>query len=121
MLVFCTHSLMSIICLFVCLFVYGCIATWKLARIYFWTFLKIFVCPCRYQRLQLKCLCEPINRKYMEVLGKFSAEIDRIQKVNCNISLFIQIYDMFSLFSLACLSSTRSNARTLLLASTCLQ
>lgn len=38
----------------------------------------------------------------MEVLGKFSAEIDRIQKVNCNISLFIQIYGMFSLFS--CLS-----------------
>ena len=40
----------------------------------------------RFQRLELKCLSEPINRKYMEVLGKFSAEIDRIQKVNCNIS-----------------------------------
>lgn len=35
----------------------------------------------RFERLQLKCLAGPIHTKYTEVLGKFSTQIDRIQKV----------------------------------------
>lgn len=36
---------------------------------------------CRFERLKLQCLAEPISGKYAEVMGKFSSEIDRIQKV----------------------------------------
>ena len=33
----------------------------------------------RFERLNLKCLQEPLTTKYMEIINKFSSEIDRIQ------------------------------------------
>ena len=36
---------------------------------------------CRFERLKLKCLMEPIAAKYAEILNMFGAEVDRIQKV----------------------------------------
>ena len=45
--------------------------------------LSLWMCHvCRFERLSLKCLAEPIMGKYVEILGKFSAEIDKIQQVN---------------------------------------
>ena len=40
-----------------------------------------FLSVCRFERLKLKCLSEPIAAKYAEVLNKFGREVDRIQKV----------------------------------------
>ena len=40
----------------------------------------IFV-SCRFERLHLKCLTDAILIKYSEVLLKFSAEVDKTQKV----------------------------------------
>lgn len=33
----------------------------------------------RFERLNLKCLQEPLTAKYMEIINKFSTEIDRVQ------------------------------------------
>ena len=38
---------------------------------------------CRFERLKLKCLSEPIAAKYAEILNNFGREVDRIQKVLC--------------------------------------
>ena len=38
-------------------------------------------CPFRFERLKLKCLQEPLTAKYMEIINKFSAEIDKVQKL----------------------------------------
>lgn len=38
-------------------------------------------CITRFECLNLKCLSESILSEYCEVLGKFSSEIDKIQKV----------------------------------------
>ena len=57
-------------------------------------------CPCRFECLKLKCLSDPILSKYCEVLGKFSSDIDKIQRVSvdvypcsvCSLSMWIQLY-----------------------------
>ena len=43
--------------------------------------LHCLVCVCRFDRLQLQCLEGPIHSKYVEILLRFSAEIDCVQKV----------------------------------------
>lgn len=35
----------------------------------------------RFERLDLKCLNDLIEKKYVEVLGVFSEEMDRVRKV----------------------------------------
>ena len=39
------------------------------------------LCLVRFERLQLKCLNDPILNKYSELLSKFSSEVDKTQKV----------------------------------------